>query len=61
MYQIALGPRNQRTKESLPKDAAVCGDGVTPNMAIMGVMELYVPNSPWTQAPITGSTGSTES
>ena len=29
--------------------------------AIMGVKELYVPNSPWTQGPITDGTGSTGS
>ena len=50
------------------KDAAVCGDRVTQTWphthfcsAIMCVKELCVPNSPWTQGPITDGTGCTGS
>ena len=67
MVRVVQGPSYRKMTIRL-KDAAVCGDRVTPNMAtyaflsaIMGVNELCVPNSPWTQGPITYGTGSTGS
>ena len=66
MVRVVQGPGYRKMTIRL-KDAAVCGDRVTPNMAtyafcsaIMCVKELCVPNSPW-MGPITDGTGRTGS
>ena len=67
MVRVVQGPGYRKMTICL-KDAAVCGTGSPQTWphthfcsAIIGVKELCVPNSPWTQGPITYGTGSTGS